>query len=168
MPFEPSETVTRKLFDRLVSTHALGHSGFHGKDHWLRVLQNGRELAVETGANRRVVELFAVIHDSKRENENHDPDHGRRAAEYARSMRGVWYELSDRELDLLCEACFYHSDGVTVADLTVQVCWDADRLDLGRVGVRPDPRYLCTGHAKRPKVMEAAYARSIGRLPDGD
>lgn len=33
------------------------------------------------------------------------------------------------------KALAYHSDGYTEGDITVQVCWDADRLDLGRVGI---------------------------------
>ena len=159
--FARSETVTSNFFDYLVDNYALGHDGFHGMDHWLRVLHNGREVAEATGANPKVVELFAVLHDSKRENEDHDPDHGRRAAEFARSLRGLWFDISDYELDLLCEACFYHSDGLTAADLTVQACWDADRLDLGRVGIRPDPRYLCTGYAMQAEVVLAAYDRSL-------
>ena len=40
-------------------------------------------------------------------------------------------------MDLLIEALTYHSDGYTVGDITVKVCWDADRLDLGHVGIRP-------------------------------
>ena len=42
----------------------------------------------------------------------------------------------------------HHSDGRVDADVTVQTCWDADRLDLGRVGKRPDPRLLCTPAAR--------------------
>jgi uncharacterized protein len=73
----------------------------------------------------------------------------------------VWYDLDSDELELLVYACRYHSDGCTEADLTVQVCWDADRLDLGRVGIRPDPRYLCTEYAKTDPVIETAYQASI-------
>lgn len=163
MIFEPSKTVTRGLFDHLVASHGLGHSGFHGKDHWLRVLHNGRELAAATGANLHVVELFALLHDAKREDEDYDPDHGRRAAEYVRTMQGLWFSLGNAELELLCHACALHSDGFTQADLTVQVCWDSDRLDLGRVGIKPDPRYLCTVHAKRRDVIAAAYEHSLSR-----
>jgi uncharacterized protein len=73
--------------------------------------------------------------------------------------RGV-IKLSVSDLDLLGLACAKHSDGWTNADVTVQTCWDADRLDLGRVGVRPRPQYLCTDAAKNPSMIEWAYARS--------
>ena len=159
--FVPSVHVSEELFTHLVDTHPLGHDGFHGKDHWLRVLKNGRELATNTGANLRVVELFALIHDSQREHEGDDPEHGHRAAEYARSLQGVWFNLSSEELELLVYACRYHSDGFIEADLTVQVCWDAYRLDLGRVGVPPDPRYLCTEYARSDPVIEKAFQASM-------
>jgi len=159
--FEPSKTVSREFYEHLVNSHLLGHEGFHGRDHWLRVLYNAREIASETGANLTVVELFAVLHDSKRQNEYHDPDHGNRAAAYTAELRGVWFDLTDDEMLLLVEACRYHSDGIVDAHPTIQACWDADRLDLGRVGIRPDPRFLCTGYARRPEVIEAAYSCSI-------
>jgi uncharacterized protein len=161
MKFGPSKTVTQNFYDHIVSNSRLCHSATYGKEHWLRVLQNGRELAAITGANIRVVEVFALLHDSKRENELEDPGHGRRAAEYARSLQGTWLSLSESELDLLCDACAYHSDGLIEADLTIQACWDADRLDIGRFGIRPDPQLLCTAFAKRQDIMNAAYSISL-------
>lgn len=158
--FIPSEAVSSDFFDFLVTTHTLGHGGFHGKDHWLRVLENGRILAAVTGANLRVVELFALLHDSCRENEHDDPQHGHRAAAYARDLRGSWFDATDCEMDLLALACELHSDGFTEANITVQTCWDADRLDLGRVGIRPSAGYLCTEVARRGDVIAAAYQRS--------
>jgi len=113
-------------------------------------------------ANLSVVELFCMLHDTQRRNERRaPPSHGRRAARYAKSLRGVWFDLSDKEMELLTEALKYHSDGYTEADLTVQVCWDADRLDLGRVGIKPAPHRLCTASAKSVAVLEAAYERSV-------
>ena len=90
-------------------------------------------------ANLSVVELFCMLRDTQRRNERRDPSHGRRAARYAKSLRGVWFDLSDKEMELLTEALKYHSDGYTEADITVQVCWDADRLDLGACGHQACP-----------------------------
>ena len=53
----------------------MGHSTIHGEDHWMRVLYNGRMLARETGANLNVVELFAIIHDCQRDNDDYDLEH---------------------------------------------------------------------------------------------
>ena len=107
------------------------------------------------------VEQFSLLHHTQRRNERRDPSHGRRAARYAKFLRGVWFDLPDKEMELLTEALKYHSDGYTEADITVQVCWDADRLDLGRVGIKPAPHRLCTASAKSVDVLEAAYERSV-------
>ena len=52
--------------------------------------------------------------------------------------------------------------GLTRGDITVITCWDADRLDLGRVRKRPNPKYLCTEFAKQKSTIEWAYKRSLG------
>ena len=113
----------------------MDHNGFHGCAHWMRVLHNGRLLTETENANLKVVELFCLLHDTQRQNEDRDPEHGPRAADYARAIRGTTFDLKDDEMELLDEALRYHSDGYVEADITVQVCWDADRLDLGRVGI---------------------------------
>ncbi|PLW66923.1 hypothetical protein C0039_19450 [Pseudohalioglobus lutimaris] len=118
-------------------------------------------MAELTGANTRVVEYFAFIHDLGRQNDNHDPEHGYRAALIAEKIAGDLIDVSQSELDLLMEACRGHSDGHLEADVTVMTCWDADRLDLGRVGIRPDPYRLCTEVARGQELLEAAYERSL-------
>jgi uncharacterized protein len=55
----------------------------------------------------------------------------------------------------------HYSDGLTEADVTVQTCWDSDRLDLGRVGIVPRPERLCTVQARDPVLFERAYRRSV-------
>lgn len=66
--FIPSTTVSAEFFEPLVASHALGHHGFHGRDHWLRVVLNGRLLAAGTGANLRVVELFVLVRNRTHHN----------------------------------------------------------------------------------------------------
>ena len=41
--------------------------------------------------------------------------------------------------------------------IKVQTCWDADRLDLGRVGIYPDAQFLCTNTAKYPAFIHRAW-----------
>jgi uncharacterized protein len=69
-------------------------------------------------------------------------------------------DLAEEEFELLRYACAYHTSGMTEADITVQTCWDADRLDLGRIGVMPDPRRLCTDAAKESSTIEWACRQS--------
>jgi uncharacterized protein len=156
-----SAVVTQAFVEHCCRAYKMDHNGFHGFDHWMRVLHNGRLLANAENANLKVVELFCLLHDARRLNEDEDPLHGRRAANFAQTLRGVWFDVSGDEMDLLSEALTYHSDGYTVGDITVKVCWDADRLDLGRVGIRPAPERLCTDTAKSSFVLEEAYQRSL-------
>jgi uncharacterized protein len=152
------------LVRHVLSQYELPLDGYHGVSHWARVLENGHKLAAATGANLRVVSLFAVLHDSQRQNEGHDPQHGPRAAHSLRLLRGSWFELADDEFALLYRACHDHTHALTHADITVQTCFDADRLDLGRVGVTPHVSRLCTDMAKRPEVLKWADGRGCSRF----
>ena len=142
-------------------TFALPLDGIHGEAHWQRVHENGQRLAEQTGADARIVELFAYLHDSRRLGDGWDRDHGRRAAEFVRSLNDELLALSEDGLDSLAYACTYHTDGLTEASVTIQTCWDADRLDLGRIGVRPDPGHLCTPAAREPALIQWAWSRSL-------
>lgn len=135
------------LVQEIIKGYRLPVRGTHGVVHWARVLDNGLRVAELTGADARVVTLFALFHDSRRVNEHHDRDHGRRGSELARSMRDL-LNLDDVAFALLTKACDLHTDGLTEADITIQACWDSDRLDLGRVGTIPKPNRLCTDAAR--------------------
>jgi uncharacterized protein len=123
--------------------HALAHS-VHGPDHWKRVERNALLLATRTGANIAVVRLFAVFHDCRRENDFFDEGHGARGAEYASSLRNTLFHLPDDAFELLLFACKWHTDGHHHENPTVGTCWDADRLDLGRISIIPDPKFMST------------------------
>jgi uncharacterized protein len=152
----------QELLDIIRVQFALDWDGIHGPRHWTRVRENGLRLADATGANREVVALFALLHDSRRLSDGRDPEHGRRAAEFARSLLGIAFHLDPDDLELLVTACRYHSDGLLDGDITLLTCWDADRLDLGRVGITPRARYLCTEAARDPAMLDWAYRRSMG------
>lgn len=161
-PVASSRVVTPELLRVLLDQYRLHPGGPHGLAHWARVTENGRRLAKSTGANRDVVELFAVFHDACRESDGDDPDHGARGARLAERLRGSEFELPDGEFAHLRIACAKHTDGETNGDVTVRTCWDADRLDLGRVGIRPSVRYLCTEPGRDPRMREWANRRAVG------
>ena len=134
------------------------HHGAHGIAHWSRVWYHGRRLARSVDVNPAILAWFAYLHDSQRHNEYSDPSHGRRAADFALQLHkeGTLSELNATEFEQLCEAMRLHSDGLSDAHPAMCACWDADRLDLGRVGITPDPRLLCTSYARRPDVIKRA------------
>jgi len=152
--------IPKDLIEVIWKEFVLPWGGIHGASHWARVRDNGFRIAKLTGAKPDIVELFAFLHDSKRLDDGADPGHGRRAAEFANTLRGSLIALSDEDFELLVFACEYHSYGLIEADITVQTCWDADRLDLGRIGVKPEARYLCTSVAREPAMIEWAFLRS--------
>ena len=152
------------LFDRsgllkaVLAQFRISRHGVHGPSHWARVRSHAFTVGKATGADLLVVELFAFLHDSQRENEWVDPHHGSRAAEYASSLNRTFFDLNGGQLDMLCLAMRGHSDGGIHPDPTIQTCWDADRLDLGRVGTKPKACYLSQEGAK---LIEEAYAWSL-------
>lgn len=139
---------------RLVCAHRTFVSELHGPDHWRQVEANGLRLAPTTRADPVVVRLFALFHDSKRENDGDDPAHGPRGAEFARQCyeKGL-LGITPDQFAQLHHACAFHTTEPRSRDATIDTCYDADRLDLGRVGMRPDPRKMAT-------FAGAALARS--------
>lgn len=156
--------LTRLLVAAVLDRYPLPRTGVHGPAHWARVRETGLYLAERTGADPEIVELFALLHDSRRTTEGRDNDHGPEAADFALTLRGDLFHLDDDRFELLYEACARHTDGDTEADVTVQTCWDADRLDLGRVGITPDPGRLCTEAARDPGLIAWATDRAVGNV----
>ena len=156
------ELTRQAVIEAVRAEYRLRWEGTHGLPHWERVRENGLRLAASTGARADVVELFAYFHDSRRANEGRDPEHGARGADLARALAGTVFSLDDAGLELLFAACCGHTHGKSAADPTIATCWDADRLDLGRVGTMPLPQRLCTAAARDPEVIRWAWTRSLG------
>ena len=157
-----SPHITKDLLDFLKSHYPLHWDGLHGFQHWLRVRENGLKLASLNGANQKVVEYFAFTHDIQRQSDGYDPGHGARACTFIRKYLIGRIDLTPDEVNLLCQATSGHTNGKCHPDTTISTCWDADRLDLMRAGIRPHPKRLCTSHARDPQIIEWAIQRSVG------
>lgn len=122
----------------------------HGLPHWQRVERNGILLSLQDGhirddINIKVVRYFAYLHDKCRLNNGTDVEHGSRAADMIPTLRTtILRELTDEEVILLDKACRYHTTERKTGNPTIDVCFDADRLDLSRVGIRPNPKLMAT------------------------
>ena len=139
----------RKLWSVVIAQFPMGRHSVHGPRHWKQVEKNGLLLAKETGADETIVKLFSIFHDSRRENEHIDDGHGLRGAELAKALRGQYFDLPDDSFEILIDACANHTDGHCTSNMTIATCWDADRLDLPRVGITPDPERMCTAPGRR-------------------
>ena len=116
----------------------------HGIPHWERVERNGLLLATEE-VNTTVVRLFAYLHDKWRIDNWEDLEHGKRAAENILKLRGTLLgRLKDEEFEQLRKACELHTVCHRTGDITIDTCFDADRLDLPRVGILPRPSKMAT------------------------
>ena len=153
---ERTRFITRELLATLRKSFRLDWKGLHGAAHWARVRRNGLELARWTGANTRVIEYFAFLHDVCRNSDGRDIDHGPRAANFAFTIRERHIHLDENDFSLLIAAIEGHTHQHDHEDVTVRTCWDADRLDLARVGITPDPARLCTSSARDPDTIASA------------
>lgn len=156
-----SPLITEELLKFLKRHYPLNWTGLHGFQHWVRVRENGLRLANLNGANQKVVEYFAFTHDIQRKSDGFDHGHGKRACKFIYEHLLDRLDLTPEEINLLCTATSGHTDGKCDADITISTCWDADRLDLMRAGIRPNPKYLCTPESRDPAVIEWAIERSL-------
>lgn len=115
-------------------------STVHGVKHWQDVWHYAEQIAEnDPSVDIDVVAHFCLLHDSCRFDDNDDPGHGPRAAEFVNELHidGLLTGLNINQRKKLRYAIRNHSIGLVTEDPTVGVCWDADRLDLPRVGVTP-------------------------------
>ena len=76
----------KKLLKIVQENFKLDFCGVHGIYHWQRVYKNTKILSTYYKIKSPVFELFALFHDSKRENEYSDIYHGIRAREFVEKL----------------------------------------------------------------------------------
>ena len=146
----------KRLREYAIKHSILGEYSVHGVSHWDRVARNA-EVLITSDVDELVVKAFAYIHDVERVNESDDLQHGPRAALLVDEIRSsVLGFLNDLEIEQLKEACRLHTLRHKTEDATINACFDADRLDLGRVGITPNPNKMATvqGRIIAEKMME--------------
>lgn len=145
----------RAAIDAVLAVSPSRHSVVHGETHWCRVAWTGVRIGQHSpGCDLALVALFGLLHDSMRWHDEADPAHGERAGDLARRLNDSVLGLSADRIDLLDAACYAHAFGDTSYDATVGTCWDADRLDLWRVGLELDSSLLSTPVAQSMHARE--------------
>ncbi len=155
--------INKKLLKFVKNQFILDENGIHGIPHWERVERIGLYLAKGTKADKKVISLFALLHDSQRKNEDKDSNHGLKSASFVHQLyeTGI-IRITKQQLQELVYACKHHSDRHAKSDnITIQICWDSDRLDLFRLHIQPDPSYLLSDVAKKPESLEFAQSLFI-------
>ena len=111
--------ITENLINDIKEQFHINWTGIHGHGHWARVYDIGMKLTDHTGANRTIVQLFSVFHDSGRHSEGSDPQHGLRGANIATQFReNHLRSLSDDEFDMLHTACRLHTSASSHENIT--------------------------------------------------
>ncbi len=157
---QTESVITIELIAKIKKQYRLNFHGIHGINHWHRVYQNGMKLAEQEGVNHKVVQLFSVFHDACRWTEGRDIDHGSRGALLARELR-KYCPVNDAEFALLVTACESHTNIQDHQNITIGVCADSDKFDLGRINIYPDKDRLHSPLAKMPETIAWAYKNSI-------
>ena len=145
-----------RLRDYAIEHTRRDKGSIHGISHWDRVARNADRLKTND-VDVLVVKAFAYIHDVERINDDEDPQHGPRAARLVDEIRSTVLDfLNKEEIRQLKVACRLHTTTWKTEDATVNACFDADRLDLGRVGITPNPDKMATlqGRILAGKMME--------------
>jgi uncharacterized protein len=103
---------------------------------------------------------FAYWHDVMRASGVPDPDHAKRAAEAVTRCRPcLRMERTDR--GLLAFACEHHSTMLRSGDPLIDICFDADRLDLSFRGITPEPSMMATEIGKYYAENHGEYLAAI-------
>jgi uncharacterized protein len=163
----------------IVSKHTNPNDNIHGLEHSQRVERNVLLLSNPT-INVLVARLFAYFHDACRSSCTNRPkyiesssnmkkleqermceaEHGVKAAQLVKTLRNsLLKSLSDKEIEMLAKACELHTTTLRTGDPTIDICFDADRLDLWRCGVVPRPGKMATS-------IGAYYANNINVIID--
>lgn len=161
------KVIPKKILIEVIESFYLQlFNGVHGIDHWTRVLQNGIILCDKNpNLNKNIIIAFSFFHDVGRTREDDEPIHGynggRRLLKYKYKIN-----LTKEEIDKCYEACVDHTHTRHHKDPQIAACWDADRLDLYRVGVMPDVDYLNLEESKEEDIIKEAATRSWDKRPD--
>ena len=162
-----------------LSEHANWQDNIHGLEHSQRVERNVLLLS-DSSINTTVARLFAYFHDACRSMCSHtllfdnnessiaklnkeresEAEHGLKAAQLVKSYRNTLLQgLTDNEVEMLATACELHTTTLRTGNATIDICFDADRLDLWRCGIIPRPGKMATS-------IGAYYAKNINVIMD--
>ena len=154
--------IARLAWDWSLARTTVSAESIHGPRHWRRVSRLGLRIARLEGADALVVAVFAACHDVARIHDGRDLKHGPLGARRLLDDLADQLELAPSRLDLLVEAITHHTGGRVSDDPTIGACWDADRLDLVRIGFDIDRKRLSTRTA-RSAVLESSARRQWDR-----
>lgn len=151
------------LKTKIIERSKIDLDSIHGFKHWENVERIGRYLSEINEADKKIVRYFAYLHDSRRRNDGPDPKHGKKGAKYASKLyKDGLIDLRPEQYEKLIYAIEHHSNLMASSDdITIQTCWDSDRLDLWRLNIAPNQEFLYTDKAKQYDTIK--YAKNLNQ-----
>jgi uncharacterized protein len=120
----------------IVASRLEGQQAGHGMDHIMRVYRTACQIQSETGGERLIVQLAALLHDVGDAKFN---DGQERSAEFSRQILsdcGVTTNLIDHVAEIVDNISFRKGVDPTTLSLEGKIVQDADRIDaLGAIGI---------------------------------
>ena len=122
--------------------------GLHGLNHVKRVVENAKTIAKNECPNHYDdIVMGAYLHDIGRVNDNGGNEHALQGFEISKQLLAkYWPHLDHRKI---LTAIKEHADSLITDDPLIGSIWDADRLDLTRLGIKINPELLSTKTAKK-------------------
>ena len=136
---ETNDPTIDELPDRvreIVASRLEGQQAGHGMDHVIRVYRTACQIQSETGGERLVVQLAALLHDVGDAKFN---DGQERSAEFSRQILSdldVTTDLIDHVAEIVDNISFRKGVDPATLSLEGKIVQDADRIDaLGAIGI---------------------------------
>ncbi len=162
--------VAKRVENLLAPFCTCGGLVLHGISHLRRVAILSGRLANAVGEDVESAVVMGFLHDCARRNDKNDIDHARDSEVLARGLIERFY--SHLDVDRICEAIAGHADGEVTSDPFTGCLWDADRMELKRIGRTIDLDLLSTKVAKRlvrRRQQGVKFKEQVpqGRKPEG-
>ncbi len=138
--------------------------GLHGISHLRRVAILSGRLAEAVGEDVESAVVMGFLHDCARRNDGNDLEHPHDSAVLARGLIERFFP--HLEVDRICDAIEGHAGGEVTTDPLTACLWDADRLELKRIGRTIDLELLSTKVAKRLARKRMSSLRTILKVPE--
>lgn len=122
--------------EQIVHQRLAGQGAGHGFDHVARVLRSAREIQAQTGGDRMVVELAALLHDLDDAKFHAGIERSGEFAEAILSNLGESPEAIAHVMHIVDNISFRKGAAAAELSLEGKIVQDADRLDaLGAIGI---------------------------------
>lgn len=122
-------------------------TNIHGISHLRRVAYLSGRYAYILKINLNDAVIAGYLHDCARENDSNGNSHAYESAYLAKGI--IQGNLPVTNINKIFYTIYHHADGITTKDPFMGCIWDADRLNLLRIGIIPNEKLLSTQLAKR-------------------